>query len=99
MLDALEDVRRLAEAGDLGLSYDALTCILAQKLVTLSKLNMRGHRDSARQYVRRYQAGETLVALAVLRGEMTLEPFPDALERAAGDDLLWPVFARLRGLP
>ena len=63
-LNTLADVRRLAESGTLGLSYDALQCILAQKLVVLSKRDMRHHRDAAHQYVQRFQAGESLIHIA-----------------------------------
>ena len=60
----MDDVRRLAETSGLGLSYDALQCILSQKLLQLSKQHMHEHRRRAQQYVRRYQAGETLVEIA-----------------------------------
>ena len=65
-LHTLDDVQRLSEAGGLGLSYDALQCILSQKLLQLSKQHMHEHRRRAQQYVRRYQAtpGETLIEIA-----------------------------------
>jgi CDAN1-interacting nuclease 1 len=63
-LNTVADARRLAEDGVIGLSYDTLQCILAQKLLARSKSGMRQHRDAARQYVERFQAGETLIAIA-----------------------------------
>lgn len=60
----LEDVRALAERGDLGLSYDALRSILSQKLVALSKSNMHMHRERALEYFKRFDAGETLIEIA-----------------------------------
>lgn len=63
-LNTLEDVRTLAESSTLGLSYDALRSILAQKLLTASKRNMRAHRENAHKYLMRYQSGETLIEIA-----------------------------------
>lgn len=67
-VSTLADVQHLAQQGQLGLSYDALQCILAQKLLVLSKQSMGRHRQSAKQYVQRYQAGESLVELAAKGG-------------------------------
>ena len=47
-LNTVADARRLAEDGVIGLSYDTLQCILAQKLLARSKSGMRQHRDADR---------------------------------------------------
>ncbi|KAL3916023.1 MAG: hypothetical protein SGPRY_006994 [Prymnesium sp.] len=65
-LGSLEDARRLAESSEL--SYDALHSILSLKQLHLTKLNMRRHRENARGYVARYEAGESIIDLSTREG-------------------------------
>jgi len=63
-VSTLEDAARLAGEGGLGLSYDALVCILSQKTAALTKTTMGRHREAGPAYAERFQRGEALLDIA-----------------------------------
>jgi hypothetical protein len=65
-LRTLADAELLAREGTLGLTYEALLCILSRRIETHVKATIGGHRkpEMVQQYVRRYLRGESLLEIA-----------------------------------
>jgi hypothetical protein len=84
-LSSLADVERLARDPGCPLSFEALTSVLGQKQLALTKRTDGQHREQAQRYVDRFLAGESLVAIGNSIGVPPTKLARYVLERHLGE--------------
>ena len=84
-LSSLADVERLARDPGCPLSFEALTSVLGQKQLALTKRTDGQHREQAQRYVDRFLAGESLITIGNSIGVPPTKLARYVLERHLGE--------------